>query len=73
MPNEYAFGGAPDSRDAAYPTGAVTVGSDAHRSEWFAYGLGEAYRLVVGAGFDALAFRRGGERESVPIVPRRLS
>jgi histidinol-phosphatase (PHP family) len=51
----------------------VTVGSDAHRTEWFAYGLAEAYRQVVGAGFEALAFRRGGEREPVPIGLRPLS
>ncbi len=43
----------------------VTVGSDAHRTEWFAYGLAQAYRQVAGAGFDALAFRRGGERVTV--------
>ncbi len=38
----------------------VTIGSDAHRTEWFAYGLSRAYGAVVGAGFEALAFRRGG-------------
>ena len=45
----------------------VTIGSDAHRTEWFAYGLGEAYRLVTAAGYDALAFRRGERRVAVPI------
>jgi histidinol-phosphatase (PHP family) len=45
----------------------VTIGSDAHRTEWFAYGLREAYRHATRAGFDALAFRRGGDRVSVPI------
>jgi histidinol-phosphatase (PHP family) len=46
----------------------VTAGSDAHRTEWFAYGLAEAYRTVKGAGFEALAFRRGqGARESVAV------
>ncbi len=40
----------------------VTVGSDAHRTDWFAYGLAEAYRQAAGAGFEALTFRRGGER-----------
>jgi histidinol-phosphatase (PHP family) len=45
----------------------VTIGSDAHRSEWFAYGLGVAYRDAARAGFDDLAFRRGGERVRVPM------
>jgi histidinol-phosphatase (PHP family) len=45
----------------------VTIGSDAHRTEWFSYGLGEAYRLVTAAGYDALAFRRGERRVAVPI------
>jgi histidinol-phosphatase (PHP family) len=44
----------------------VTIGSDAHRTEWFAYGLGEAYLLAAGGGFSALTFRRGGERIEVP-------
>jgi histidinol-phosphatase (PHP family) len=45
----------------------VTIGSDAHRTEWFAYGLLEAYRHAAGAGFEALAFRRGAERIAVPM------
>jgi histidinol phosphatase-like PHP family hydrolase len=45
----------------------VTIGSDAHRTEWFAYGLGEAYRHAARAGFDALAFRRGGDRVAIPL------
>jgi histidinol-phosphatase (PHP family) len=45
----------------------VTIGSDAHRTEWFAYGLRQAYRHAAGAGFDSLAFRRGGDRELVPL------
>jgi histidinol-phosphatase (PHP family) len=45
----------------------VTIGSDAHRTEWFAYGLAEAYRAVSGAGYEALAFRRGGPRIEVPL------
>jgi histidinol-phosphatase (PHP family) len=50
----------------------VTVGSDAHRTEWFAYGLAEAYRHVTDAGFEELAFRRGSsgrEAVSLPIRP----
>jgi histidinol-phosphatase (PHP family) len=45
----------------------VTIGSDAHRTEWFGYGLGEVYRAVSGAGYRALAFRRGGPRIEVPL------
>lgn len=45
----------------------VTIGSDAHRTEWFAYGLSRAYRQVAGAGFEALAFRRGGPRVALPM------
>jgi histidinol-phosphatase (PHP family) len=48
----------------------VTIGSDAHRSEWFSYGLGEAYRLVSAAGYGALAFRRGGDRVAVSLPIR---
>jgi histidinol-phosphatase (PHP family) len=45
----------------------VTIGSDAHRTEWFSFGLGQAYRHATSAGFEALAFRRGGERVLVPL------
>ena len=45
----------------------MTIGSDAHRTEWFAYGLAKAYGAVAGAGFEALAFRRGGSRIEVPV------
>ena len=48
----------------------VTIGSDAHRTEWFAYGLAEAYRQAAGAGFEALTFRRGGDRVQVPMASR---
>jgi histidinol-phosphatase (PHP family) len=48
----------------------VTIGSDAHRTEWFSYGLGEAYRLVSAAGYGALAFRRGGDRVAVSLPIR---
>jgi histidinol-phosphatase (PHP family) len=50
----------------------VTIGSDAHRTEWFAYGLAEAYRHATRAGFDALAFRRGADRVAIPVPTRRL-
>ncbi len=45
----------------------VTIGSDAHRTEWFSYGLGVAYRHAGSAGFEALTFRRGGDRVLVPL------
>jgi histidinol-phosphatase (PHP family) len=49
---------------------AVTVGSDAHRSEHFAFALGDGYAAVAAAGFDALTFRREPEagRVEVPLV-----
>ena len=48
--------------------GAVTTGSDAHRIESFAHGLGAGYRMIREAGFEAVAFRRGGERVAVRIA-----
>lgn len=45
----------------------VTIGSDAHRTEWFAYGLATAYRQAAHAGFDALTFRRAAGEPSVAI------
>jgi len=38
---------------------AVTIGSDAHRPEHFAWGLGDGYAIAAGAGFEELTFRRG--------------
>ena len=48
----------------------VTIGSDAHRTECFSYGLGQAYRQASDAGFEALTFRRGGDRVQVPVPGR---
>lgn len=45
----------------------VTVGSDAHRADSFAFGLNDGYAHVRDAGFDALSFRRGGARESIAL------
>lgn len=51
----------------------VTVGSDAHRTEWFGYGLEAAYRNAASGGFGELAFRRGVGRERERVVlPERL-
>ena len=50
----------------------VTAGSDAHRADSFAYGLGHAYAALAAAGFEAVAFRRhpgdprAGERLAIP-------
>ncbi len=49
---------------------AVTVGSDAHRPDHFAWALADGYEEAAAGGFDALAFRRGGERVSVAIPIR---
>ena len=54
----------------------VTVGSDAHLARSFAFGLGRGYAVVSEAGFDAVAFRRGGTRtqggpEATIAIPRR--
>lgn len=46
---------------------AVTVGSDAHRSDQFGWALGDGYREAAQGGFDALTFRRGGGRVSIAI------
>ena len=46
---------------------AVTVGSDAHRVEAFAWGLRDGYDAAAAAGFEELTFRRGAERVAVPV------
>ncbi|MGZ8515327.1 MAG: histidinol-phosphatase HisJ family protein [Candidatus Limnocylindrales bacterium] len=46
---------------------AVTIGSDAHRRDHFAWALKDGYEEAAAGGFDALSFRRGGGRVSVPI------
>ncbi len=50
----------------------VTIGSDAHRSDWLAWGLDDGYRILARAEFAELTFRRGGERVTVPL-PERFS
>ena len=45
----------------------VTVGSDAHRADSFAWGLADGYASVRQAGFEALTFRRGGPFEAVRL------
>lgn len=48
----------------------VTAGSDAHRARHFAWGLEAGYRVLAEAGFQALAFRRGGDRVAIDIPVR---
>ncbi|MEX2011081.1 MAG: histidinol-phosphatase HisJ family protein [Chloroflexota bacterium] len=50
---------------------AVTAGSDAHRAATFAFGLEDGYRLLAEAGFEELAFRRGGGPVAVAIPSGR--
>ncbi len=47
----------------------IVVGSDAHSRESFASRLAESYRHLASAGFDALSFRRGGERVRIEVRP----
>jgi histidinol-phosphatase (PHP family) len=47
----------------------VVVGSDAHSRGSFAARLDESYRHLTAAGFEALSFRRGGNRVAI-TVPR---
>ena len=54
---------------------AVTIGSDAHRPEHFAWGLDDGYAIAADAGFRELTFRRGvgTERTTIPIPARAAS
>ena len=47
----------------------IVVGSDAHSRGSFASRLAESYRHLANAGFDALTFRRGGERVRIEVPP----
>jgi histidinol-phosphatase (PHP family) len=47
----------------------VVVGSDAHSRGSFAHRLGESYRHLAAAGFEALSFRRGGDRVRLAVPP----
>ena len=48
---------------------AVTIGSDAHTTDSFAWALADGYASAAGAGFSTLAFRRGGGRVEVALAP----
>jgi histidinol-phosphatase (PHP family) len=46
----------------------ITIGSDAHRADTFAWGLDHGYRAAAEAGFESLTFRRGGGSVAVPMA-----
>ena len=46
---------------------AITIGSDAHAPDQFAWGLADGYAIASEAGFDTLTFRRGGSPVQVAI------
>jgi len=46
----------------------ITIGSDAHRADTFAWALDDGYRVASDAGFDTLTFRRGGRSVVVPMA-----
>ncbi len=50
---------------------AITVGSDAHRADTFAWALADGYVAARDAGFESLTFRRGDGPEAVGIPPAR--
>ena len=45
----------------------IVVGSDAHSRGSFAHRLAVAYRHLAAAGFEALAFRRGGDPVTIQV------
>ena len=47
---------------------AVTIGSDAHTADSFAWALADGYESAAAAGFSSLAFRRGGDRVELELT-----
>ncbi len=47
---------------------AVTVGSDAHTADSFAWALADGYESAADAGFSSLAFRRGAEQVQLDLT-----
>jgi histidinol-phosphatase (PHP family) len=45
----------------------ITIGSDAHRAEHFAFALADGYGAAGAAGFGSMSFRRGADRVAVPL------
>jgi histidinol-phosphatase (PHP family) len=48
---------------------AITIGSDGHRVEQFAFALDDGYASAAAAGFETMTFRRGGAPVSVGLAP----
>ena len=46
----------------------ITIGSDAHRAEAFAWGLSDGYDAAAAAGFETMAFRRGAEPVEISLA-----
>ncbi len=46
---------------------AITIGSDAHQADAFAWALADGYDTAATAGFERLTFRRGEGRIVVPM------
>jgi len=47
---------------------AVTIGSDAHTTDSFAWALADGYEYAAEAGFSSLAFRRGAGRVEIELT-----
>jgi histidinol-phosphatase (PHP family) len=47
----------------------ITIGSDSHRAEHFAFALADGYGYAEAAGFESMWFRRGAGPVSVPLRP----
>lgn len=47
---------------------AITIGSDAHSPDSFAWALADGYRTAQAAGFEALTFRRGAEGAEIDLT-----
>jgi histidinol-phosphatase (PHP family) len=45
----------------------ITIGSDAHRAEHFAFALADGYGAAGAAGFESMSFRRGADRVAVEL------
>jgi histidinol-phosphatase (PHP family) len=45
----------------------ITIGSDAHRADTFAWGLADGYTIAAETGFGALTFRRGTEQATIEL------
>ncbi len=45
----------------------ITIGTDSHRAEHFAFALTDGYASATSAGFESMWFRRGAERVVIPL------